>query len=83
MKVIKEILSTEKAIKLIESANTLTLIVDRKSTKKDIKAEVEKVFNVKVLKINTTITPSGEKKAYVKLAPEFKASDVAHKLGIL
>lgn len=83
MKVIKEVLSTEKAIKLIENSNTLTLLVDRKSTKKDIKTEVEKTFNVKVIKVNTMITPTGEKKAYVKLAAEYKASDIAHKLGIL
>jgi len=29
------------------------------------------------------ITPQGVKKAFVKLTPEFRASDVAIKLGIL
>ena len=48
-----------------------------------IKWAVEQLFNVKVVKINTLITPRGEKKAYVKLAPEHRASDVATKLGIL
>ncbi|MFP3260337.1 MAG: 50S ribosomal protein L23 [Sulfolobus sp.] len=81
--IIKEFLSTEKAIKLIESQNTLVVIVDRNATKKDIKNEIEKTFNVKVRKINTLITPQGEKKAYIKLNSEFKASDIAHKLGIL
>ncbi|MCG2909682.1 50S ribosomal protein L23 [Sulfolobus sp. SCGC AB-777_L09] len=81
--IIKEFLSTEKAIKLIESQNTLVVIVDRNATKKDIKNEIEKTFNVKVRKVNTLITPQGEKKAYIKLNPEFKASDIAHKLGIL
>jgi len=33
--------------------------------------------------VTTMITPQGEKKAFVKLAPEHKASDVAIKLGIL
>lgn len=83
MKLVKEVLSTEKAIKLIENSNTLTFIVDRNSTKKDIKTEIEKTFSVKVDKINVMITPSGEKKAYVKLSSEYKATDVAHKLGIL
>jgi large subunit ribosomal protein L23 len=68
---------------LIESQNTLVVIVDRNATKKDIKNEIEKTFNVKVRKVNTLITPQGEKKAYIKLNPEFKASDIAHKLGIL
>ncbi|MDT7875662.1 MAG: 50S ribosomal protein L23 [Sulfolobaceae archaeon] len=81
--IIKEFLSTEKAIKLIESQNTLVVIVDRNAAKKDIKNEIEKTFNVKVRKVNTLITPQGEKKAYIKLNPEFKASDIAHKLGIL
>jgi len=31
----------------------------------------------------TLITPQGEKKAYVKLSKEYKASDVATKLGLL
>ena len=80
---IRMALSTEKALKLIESNNTLTLIVDKKDRKQDIKRYVEKLFNVKVIKVNVLITPQGYKKAYVKLAPEYKASDIAHRLGIL
>ncbi|WP_338601116.1 50S ribosomal protein L23 [Sulfolobus tengchongensis] len=76
-------LATEKALRLIESYNTLTLIVDKNDTKNDIKRSVEKMFEVKVIKVNVVITPQGYKKAYVKLAPEYKASDIAHKLGIL
>jgi large subunit ribosomal protein L23 len=38
---------------------------------------------VKVDKVTMLITPQGQKKAFVKLKPEFKASDVAIKLGIL
>ncbi|MBP1357447.1 MAG: 50S ribosomal protein L23 [Sulfolobus sp.] len=81
--IIKEVLSTEKALKLIESQNTLSLIVDKNATKLDIKKEIEKMFNVKVEKINTLITTKGEKKAYVKLKKEYNASELAHKLGML
>jgi len=81
--IVKEVLATEKAIKLIESQNTLTIIVNKEATKIDIKKEIETMFNVKVEKINTLITPEGEKKAYVKLKKEFNASEVAHKLGML
>ncbi|QIW23290.1 50S ribosomal protein L23 [Sulfolobus sp. S-194] len=81
--IIKEFLTTEKAIKLIESQNTLTIIVNKEATKADIKREIEKMFNVKVDKVNTLITIRGEKKAYVKLKKEFNASDIAHRLGIL
>jgi len=76
-------LATEKALKLIESYNTLTLIVDKSYTRDDIKKSVERLFSVKVVKVNVVITPQGYKKAYVKLAPEYKASDIAHRLGIL
>ncbi|HIP66339.1 MAG TPA: 50S ribosomal protein L23 [Pyrodictium sp.] len=82
-KIIIRPLQTEKAIRLIEQNNTLTFIVDRRATKKQIKEAVEKLFNVKVEKVNTLITPRGEKKAYVKLAKEYSAAEVAAKLGIL
>ncbi len=76
-------LQTEKALRLIEQHNTLTFIVRRDATKPEIKRAVEELFGVKVVKVNTLITPRGEKKAYVKLAPEYKATDVAARLGIL
>ncbi len=74
---------SEKALRLIEEANTLTFIVDRKATKHDVKRAVEKAFEVKVEKVNTLITPRGEKKAYVRLAREYSASDIAARLGLL
>ncbi|HIQ24144.1 MAG TPA: 50S ribosomal protein L23 [Pyrodictium delaneyi] len=74
---------SEKALRLIEEQNTLTFIVDRKATKHDIRRAVEQAFGVKVEKVNTLITPRGEKKAYVKLAKEYSASDIAARLGIL
>ena len=82
-KIIIRPVHTEKALSLIEKENTLVLIVDRKATKHDIRYAVELLFNVKVDKVRTLITSRGEKKAYVKLAPEYKASDVAAHLGII
>jgi len=38
---------------------------------------------VVVEKVNVVITSKGEKKAFVKLHPDYKAVDVAIKLGIL
>ncbi len=76
-------LHTEKALILLERDNILTFIVDRNATKSEIKYAIEKIFNVKVVKVNTLITPRGEKKAYIKLAPEYNASDIASRLGIL
>jgi large subunit ribosomal protein L23 len=81
--IIKAAVSSEKALTYINKYNTLTLIVDIKATKHDIKRAVETLFNVKVAEVRTLITPKGEKKAYVRLAEGYKASDVATRLGIL
>ncbi|MCC6015074.1 MAG: 50S ribosomal protein L23 [Desulfurococcaceae archaeon] len=81
--IIKAAVSSEKALTYINKYNTLTLIVDIKATKHDIKRAVETLFNVKVAEVRTLITPKGEKKVYVRLAEGYKASDVATKLGIL
>lgn len=82
-KVLKYPHLTEKSITLIERANTIVFIVDLKSRKPDIKNEFEKVFEVKVERVNTEVTADGKKKAFIKLKPEFKASDVAVKLGVI
>ncbi len=74
---------TEKTVMLVENQNTITLIVRRDVSKADIKRAVEEIFNVKVEKVKTLITPRGEKKAYVKLAPEYDASELATRLGMV
>ena len=76
-------LMTESASVMVERDNKLIFIVSLKAGKSDIKKAVEKLYEVKVEKVNLLITPQGVKKAFVKLTPEFRASDVAIKLGIL
>ncbi|NPA85087.1 MAG: 50S ribosomal protein L23 [Crenarchaeota archaeon] len=76
-------LHTEKALMLIEKNNTLTFIVRRDASKPEIKYAVEKLYEVKVEKVNTLITSKGEKKAYVKLSPEYKATDIASRIGLI
>jgi large subunit ribosomal protein L23 len=84
---IEEIISyplmTESASLMVEKDNKLLFIVNKNAGKADVKRAVEQLYAVKVTKVNLLITPQGEKKAFVKLTPEFKASDVAIKLGIL
>ncbi len=75
-------LSTEKSVKLMESENKITFIVQKKSKKIEIKKAIEESFSVKVLKVNTLID-RGRKKAYIKLSPENQALDIATKLGIM
>jgi len=76
-------LMTESASLMVERDNKLIFVVNLKAGKSDVKKAVEELYEVKVSKVNLLITPQGEKKAFVKLTPEFKASDVAIKLGIL
>ncbi|MEM0000794.1 MAG: 50S ribosomal protein L23 [Desulfurococcaceae archaeon] len=82
-KLIKRPVQSEKALSLIDKQNTLTFITDINATKHDIKRAVEYLLNVKVAEVKTLITPKGEKKAYVKLHPEYKATEVATRLGIM
>ncbi|MFW9900293.1 MAG: 50S ribosomal protein L23 [Candidatus Thorarchaeota archaeon] len=81
-KIIKRPLITEKTFDLIERENKLVFIVKRQANKNQIKIAIEKLHNVKVIKVNTIITPKGEKKAFVKLHPEYSAQDIAIDLGI-
>ena len=76
-------LMTESASLMVEKDNKLIFIVNLKAGKSDVKRAVEQLYEVKVDQVNILITPQGEKKAFVKLNPEYKASDVAIKLGIL
>jgi large subunit ribosomal protein L23 len=83
LKVIVAPVSTEKASNLIENENTITLIVAKDATRNEVRHAVEKLYQVKVAKVRILITAKGEKKAYVKLAPEFDASELASRLGIV
>jgi large subunit ribosomal protein L23 len=76
-------LMTEAASLMVEKENKLVFIVDLKANKIDVKRAVEQLYEVKVNDVNIQITPTGEKKAFVRLNPDFKAADIAIKLGIL
>jgi large subunit ribosomal protein L23 len=76
-------LMTESASLMVEKDNKLIFIVNLKAGKSDVKRAVEQLYEVEVDRVTVLITPQGEKKAFVKLKPEYKASDVAIKLGIL
>lgn len=80
--VIRYPLVTEDAVNLIESENRLVFIVSLRADKSQIKKAVEELYGVKVERVNSAITSKGLKKAFVKLTPEYKASDLAIKLGI-
>ena len=75
-------LMTEKAVKIIEIENTIMFEVDRRARKPEIRQEMEKLFAVKVQGIRTLIR-NNTKIAYIKLKPEFKAINIATKLGMI
>lgn len=68
---------------MVEQENKLVFIVNLKAGKYDIQKAIEELYEVEVEKVNVLITPKGEKKAFVKLHPDYKAADIAIKLGIL
>merc|ERR1712126_68427 len=81
--IIKNPLTTESAMKKIEDNNTLVFICDIKANKHQIKAAVKKLYDINVSKVNTLVRPTGDKKAYVRLAPDYDALDMANKIGII
>jgi len=81
--VIRYPVMTEVTSRILETENKLVFIVNTSATKADIKKAVEQLYEVVVEKVNIMITPKAQKKAFVKLHPEYKAVDVAIKLGIL
>jgi len=74
---------TEVASRILEAENKLVFVVSLKASRADIKRAVEELYEVRVEKVTVSVTPKGEKKAFVKLHPDFKAADVAVRLGIL
>ena len=81
--IIKHPLSSESAIKTIEDHNTLVFIVDKRARKPAIRKACQELYNIRVRKVNTLITPKGEKKAYVVLSKVHDALEIANKIGIM
>jgi large subunit ribosomal protein L23 len=82
MKIVKYPYITEKTSMLINSNNTLAFITDAKVDKEKVKEAIESLYNVKVDKVNIFVSKKG-KKAYVRLAKEYSASELASKIGIV
>ena len=80
---------TEKTLNFLEGTpamkqkdgNRLEFIVRRTATKTQIREAFETLFEVKVEKVNTYIHRDG-KHAIIKLTKEFRAEDVAMRIGV-
>lgn len=81
--VIKHPLSTEKSIRLMEAENKLIFVVSERASKKDIKDAAESIFKAKVEKVNTFISNTGQKRAYIKFTKQFPAIDIATQMGMM
>uniref|UniRef100_A0A803SV92 Ribosomal protein L23/L25 N-terminal domain-containing protein n=1 Tax=Anolis carolinensis TaxID=28377 RepID=A0A803SV92_ANOCA len=66
-------------MKKIEDNITLVFIVDVKANKHHIKQTIKKLYDIDMAKVNMLIRPDGEKKAYIHLALDYDALDVANK----
>jgi large subunit ribosomal protein L23Ae len=70
-------------MKKIEDHNTLVFIVDTRANKKQIKDAVSRLYDIQSKKINTLIRPDGQKKAFIRLQPDYDALDVANRIGVI
>jgi len=73
---------TEKTMNLIDENNEITFVVRRSANKMQIKKAFEELYEEKVEKVNTHISPKGEKVAYIKLVEEEMAEELAVRIGV-
>jgi len=77
-----KLITTEKAVRLIELNNTLIIEIDRRDSKTKIKKDFEDMFKVKVDSINTLIKKN-KKIAYIRLNEKNPAIDIATEVGMI
>ena len=75
--IIKYPIITDKATRLLEN-NQYSFVVDRYSDKLTIKASIEYLFDVKVVKVNTCRLPRKKKRVgkYIGWKPQYKKAIV-------
>ena len=73
---------TEKTMNLIDENNEITFVVRRTANKGQIKRAFEELYEENVERVNTHITPKGEKVAYIKLVEEEMAEELAVRIGV-
>ena len=76
-------LVTEKTVKMIERENKLVFVIAPDASSYEVAREFERMFEVKVERINVLRRPDGIKVAFIKLAEGYSASDISVKLRIL
>ena len=73
---------TEKTMNLIDANNEIAFVVRRNANKKQIKRAFVELYEEEVERVNTHITPKGDKVAYIKLVEEEMAEELAVRIGV-
>ena len=73
---------TEKTFALVENEQKICFLVEKESTKPQIKEAVKTLYNEDAVNIETARTIYG-KKAFVKFNSPDKARDLANKVGMM
>jgi len=81
--VIKKVIVSEKATRMMEFENKLIFEVERFANKSMIKLLIENEFGKTVKSVNTVNAIDGKKKAIVTFKEEQVASDLASELGLV
>ena len=80
--VIKHPLVTEKAMNEMDFENKLQFVVDIDAAKPEIRDAIEAQFEVRIVDVNTQITPQGRKKATITLSEDDDATEIASRIGV-
>eukprot|EP00768_Dysnectes_brevis_P009283 gnl/Dysnectes_brevis/91_a110_7908.p1 GENE.gnl/Dysnectes_brevis/91_a110_7908~~gnl/Dysnectes_brevis/91_a110_7908.p1 ORF type:complete len:128 (-),score=43.02 gnl/Dysnectes_brevis/91_a110_7908:52-435(-) len=79
---IRRPIKTDSTTTLMEENNILVFIVAKTANKHLVSDAFKKVYGFKPTRVNTMITPLGEKKAYVHLPANQSAVEVASQIGL-
>ncbi len=82
-KILRFVLMTEKCVRIIESENKLTFIVNRSASKTEVKRAFEEVFKLNVIGVNVNNDQKNRKKAFIRLKDPGAATELAVRLGII
>ena len=81
--IIRKVVVTEKATRMIEFENKLVFEVERSVSKPVLKLLIENELGKKVKSINTVNGITGKKRAIVTFKDEGAASDLSSELGMV
>ena len=73
---------TEQVWDYIELQNKIVFEVSKGANKPRIKKAVQELYDVRISKVRTYITPYGVKRAICTLSPPHSASDLANELNL-